>query len=44
MPTERCERCNGLGRVIEMVAVLKNMPLEFNCPDCNGTGEVKDAD
>ena len=38
----KCENCNGTGKVRESMSMVldKKDIKEYDCPDCDGTGET----
>ena len=39
---KRCDVCNGAGKTYSRSSSMKEEPMEWKCPDCNGKGWVKD--
>jgi len=39
----KCKRCAGTG-IIDRGYTLNGKPLLWDCPDCDGTGEVRGDD
>ena len=39
---KRCEGCGGKGKTHSRSSSMKEEPMEWRCPDCNGHGWVKE--